>query len=126
MFFKTFVEMGGGFFINLSNFSFTDSLTSVYVKSRNAESTARVAIEIVAPSLTLIIEKFNHRKPNANGLFSFFEFSENGVTTFLWKMFRNIESRWNKGKWGFFDLTLSIIILFAFSLFLIQNFISLH
>ena len=89
MFFKTFVEKGGGFFINLSNFSFTDSLTSVYVKSRNAESTARVAIEIVAPSLTLIIEKFNHRKPSANGLFSFFEFSENvsceSVTTFCGK-----------------------------------------
>ncbi|XP_066912686.1 leucine-rich repeat serine/threonine-protein kinase 1-like isoform X2 [Clytia hemisphaerica] len=43
-----------------------NSLTSVYVKSRNQESTARVGIEIVAPSLTLTIEKFNHRKPSAN------------------------------------------------------------
>jgi len=47
---------------------FIDTSVGVYVKSRHFKSTKKVAIEIVAPCLTLIIEKF---RPNENGKYTF-------------------------------------------------------
>ena len=53
----------------IKNIFILDSLVDVYVKSRHPDSSSRVAIEIVTPCLTLVIEKFDHFRPNEKGFF---------------------------------------------------------